>query len=474
MSPFRIACSLLLASSALAASDPNATDAPTWASDIAPILYQSCVECHRPQQVAPFSLLEYSDAAKRADFIARVTETRYMPPWAPSAPLETFHGERRLTDAEIKTIARWAQAGAPAGDLATAPGKPVFSDRKWTLGPPDLIVRMPRPYTIPAQAEDIYRVFPMPFSLESVDPQVLARARVETPGGPETDYLAVAAIEVIAGNRRVLHHADVWIDTSGEARRREAAGGEVGFTSFGTPGFPPAAYLGGRLPGFVPRFLPKGIAAAMMPMQGADLALQIHYSPTGKPEVDQSEVGIYFMRQETHRVIESVSLRSFNLDIPAGASNYRVEDTLTIPADSFLLNIFPHMHLLGKSVQATATFPDGTVQTLIEVDQWRFNWQNFYTYREAILLPQGTRIHCVWTFDNSEDNLSNPHDPPQRVQFGPESGDEMCELHLALVPVNLSEWGALIKAREDKMQEKFNELSPGQKARFDWSSLRGN
>lgn len=329
---------------------------------------------------------------------------------------------------------------------------------------------MPRPFELKAQSEDVYRVFPIPFSLDQVPEAVIQKALIKGSGGPESDELAVAAIEIVAGNRRIMHHADVWLDTTGAARKREREGGEVGYTSFGTPGFPPAAYLGGRLAGFKPRRLPKGIAAALMPLQGSDLALQIHYSATGKAEVDQSEVGVYFMRRETARVIESVFLRSFDLDIPPGESSYVVEDELVIPTGCYLLNIFPHMHLLGKSIKARATFPDGSTRLLIEVDQWRFNWQDFYVYREPISLPKGTRIHCVWTFNNSETNASNPNDPPERVQFGPNSTDEMCELHLGVIPVDLEEWHLLPKAREDKMRQKIDELSPEQKARFDWNS----
>ena len=469
--PF-IIVSIFCLQTSLRAQEPSYT--PTWAKDIAPILYKNCVECHRPDQVAPFSLLEYQDAAKRARFIARVTSNGYMPPWSPSGPKGAFHDERELTLAEIELISLWAEGGAPAGDLQNAPEPPVFEERKWTLGEPDLVLKMPRSYHLDAQAEDIYRVFPMPFSIEDVPDEIIEKALLRSPYGPETDKLAVKAIEILAGNRRVLHHADVWLDTTGTAMQREAEGGEVGFTSFGTPGFPAAAYLGGKLPGFKPRFLPEGVAAALIPVQGSDLALQIHYSPTGKPEEDQSEVGIYFMREEALRVMESLFLRSFDLDIPPGESDFVVRDELVIPTTCYLLNIFPHMHLLGKSVYATATFPDGTTRTLIEMDAFRFNWQNFYVYKEPIILPKGTRIDCVWTFDNSEANKSNPNDPPRLVSFGPNSDDEMCELHLGVVPVDLAEWDLIPQAREAKMQQKINELSPEQRARFDWSTAWQN
>ncbi|MDI1320543.1 MAG: ascorbate-dependent monooxygenase [bacterium] len=439
------------------------TPVPTWSRDIAPVIYENCVPCHRPGQVAPFSLLDYADVAKRARFIARAVKSHYMPPWSPDGPVGAFIGERGLTEEKIALLAAWAAAGAPAGDLAAVPAPPPGPTAGWELGQPDLIVRMPRPYAVPRGPDNVYMVFPMPFSLKDVAPAVLARARI-----PDSDALAVAAVEIHPGNRRVFHHADVWVDLTGQARKREAAEGGTGYLSFGTPGFPPAIYLGGRVPGITPRFLPDGIAASVLPVEGGDLALQVHYAPTGKPETDQSEIGIYFMREPVKRVLESVFLRSFNLDIPAGAAAFTVEDTLEIPADCMLLSVFPHMHLLGREVQADALLPDGTRRELLTVRHWSFPWQDRYFYKKPVFLPKGTRVHCRWVFDNSDGNKQNPHVPAQPVRFGPNATDEMCEFHLGIVPVNLAEAELFPAAREQKMRQKIDELSPAQRARVNW------
>ena len=452
---------LLLAGVGLSAAEPAA---PTWARDVAPVIYENCVSCHRPGQVAPFSLLTYPEVAKRARFIAKAVKSRYMPPWSPAGPVGAFLGERGLTEETIALLEAWAAAGAPAGDLAAAPAPPPPPTDGWELGKPDLIVRMPRAYAVPPGPDNVYMVFPIPFSLKDVDPEVLARARI-----PDSDALAVAAVEIHPGNRRVFHHADVWVDLTGQARKREAAEGGPGYVSFGTPGFPPALYLGGRVPGITPRFLPPGIAASVMPVEGGDIALQVHYAPTGKPESDQSEVGIYFMREPVKRVLESVFLRSFNLDIPAGAAAFTVEDTLEIPADCMLLSVFPHMHLLGREVHAEAVLPDGTRLELLTVRQWSFPWQDRYFYRKPIFLPQGTKVHCRWVFDNSDGNKQNPHMPAQPVRFGPNATDEMCEFHLGVVPVNLAEAELFPLAREKKMREKIEALPPEQRARFNWN-----
>ena len=439
-----------------------AAPTPTWARDIAPILMENCVECHRPGQVAPFSLLAYRDSAKRAKFLAKTIAERVMPPWSPDGPAGAFVGERRLTDDQIAVIDRWAQAGAPPGDLSKAPEPPAARADGWRLGIPDLVVRMRQPFHLPAGTDDAYEVFPMPFTMDGVPADVIARARI-----PDTDELAVAAVEIRAGNRRVLHHADVFVDTSGEARRREQAAGGNGFSSFGTPGFVPTAYLGGRVPGTTPGFLPAGIASGVMPMSG-DIALQIHYHSTGKAESDQSEVGIYFMREPTQRILDALFLRSFKLDIPAGAPAFTVDDSIVVPADCILMSVFPHMHLLGREVHASASLPDGTVRRLIDISRWSFQGQDHYFYREPILLPKGTVVRCRWVFDNSAANPSNPFSPPRAVQFGPNATDEMCGMLLGVLPIRLEDGGLLAEARTRKMKESIAELTPEQRSRFHW------
>jgi len=438
---------------------------PTWARDVAPILMSHCVECHRPGEVAPFSLLAYKDAAKRARFIAKTVAARIMPPWTPDGPRDAFVDERRLADGDIATIRRWAEAGAPAGDLSVAPEPPAARGGRWRLGSPDLVVRMRRPFAIPAGPGDTYQVFPVPYSLASVPAAVLAGARI-----PDSGVLAVAAVEIRPENQRVLHHADVFVDTTGEAQKREAAEGGNGYASFGAPGFVPAAYLGGRVPGTTPRFLPDGIAVGAMPMSG-DIAVQIHYHATGKAESDQTEVGIYLMREPTRRIMDALFLRSFKLDIPAGTPAYVVEDSIEVPADCILMSVFPHMHLLGREVHASAQMPDGSVRALIDISRWSFRWQDHYFYREPFVLAKGTRVRCRWVFDNSAANPSNPYSPPREIVFGPNATDEMCGLLLGVIPMNLGDEPLLREARARKMREIVGELSPEERARFRWDDV---
>lgn len=436
--------------------------APTWARDVAPILFAKCVECHHQGGPAPFSFQSYEVAARRARLISRVTTTRTMPPWLPSGPHDFFQGERGLTDAEIDILARWVNAGTPAGDLETAPAAPAIESSGWQLGQPDVIVRMPQPFNIPSGPGDLYQAFPISLPASAIPQDVKERARI-----PDTDLLGVSAIEIHAGNRRALHHAHLWADMTGTARRKESKPGS-GYEAFGNPGFPAAVYLGGYVPGTTARHLPPGIADAL-PL-GSDLVLQVHYSPTGKPETDQTEIGLYFSREPVKRTLEWLRLGSFNLEIPAGKSDYAVNDELTIPADCFLMSISPHMHFLGKAVATRAIFPDGNSRELLNITRWNFTWQDRYSLKEPLPLPKGTRIQVRWIYDNSDANPHNPNSPPKPVHFGPNTTDEMCELHLFVVPWTIDDYPKFGELMAAKMSEKINELSQEQKQRYGFES----
>lgn len=434
------------------------TAPPTWSREVAPIIYGHCIECHRPRGPTPFSFLTYESTAKRAKAISRLVTRRTMPPWLPDGPHGVFAGERGLSEQEIAVLARWAKTGATAGDLTTAPAPPPEGSEEWQLGPPDVIVRMVAPFSLPPGPGDIYQAFPLRLPAEAIPAAIRATALI-----PDTDLLGLSAVEIHAGNRRVLHHAHLWADPTGAARRKEVAPG-AGYEAFGNPGFPAAIYLGGYVPGTTPRPLPPGIAETL-PL-GSDVVLQVHYSPTGKPETDQTEIGLYFTREPIKRTLEWLRLGSFNLEIPAGEAAFVVQDELTVPADSFLLSISPHMHLLGREVSARAIFPDGSSRELLTITRWDFRWQDRYSLREPLALPRGTKIQARWIYDNSEANARNPHSPPEAVHFGPNTTDEMCELHLFVVPWSIDDYPLFGQLMERKMKEKIDELTPEQRLRY--------
>lgn len=375
----------------------------TYHRHVAPIVMTRCAGCHRPGEVAPFSLLSYEDAAKRAKFMADLTTQRRMPPWPARDGFGHFRGARRLTQREIDVIAAWAAEGAPEGDVADAPRPPAALAEGWKLGTPDLVLTMTEAYTVPAEGPDKFRFFVIPIPLD--------------------DNQAVAAVEFRPGNPRVVHHAIMYVDSSGQARKRDAVDPEPGYEGFVTGGFRPSSLLGFWAPGYSPRYLPSGVAR-WLPKK-SDLALQLHYHPSGKEEADQSQVAVYFSKQPVERYVNTLAMMNFDVDIPPGETRHKMEMSFTTPIELDLLNVTPHMHLIGTEMKVTATLPDGQSQPLVWVD-WDFNWQDQFEYSTLKTLPPGTRLDLEAYYDNSSGNPANPNTPPARISMGEMTTDEMC------------------------------------------------
>jgi hypothetical protein len=383
-------------------ADKRLPDAPTYA-DVAPILQRNCQSCHRAGEIGPMTLEGYADAKRWAANIAAVTGAKVMPPWKPVAGHGEFIGERRLTETQIATLRKWADAGAPQGDPANVPPPPTFP-HGWQLGTPDLVLTMPEKWQVPADSRDVYRCFVLPTNLKA-----------------DKD---VVAVEYRAGNKGVVHHILGFIDDSGRAREKDAQDAGPGYTSFGSPGFLPTGSLGGWAPGNLPQFLPDGVGRPLP--AGSDVVLQVHYHADGKPEEDITSVGLYFAKKPVSRKFRMLPLIVRNLDIPAGDSSYTVTRTTTVPIDATVLTVTPHIHLLGHTFEMTATLPDGTVKPMVRIDNWDFKWQDTYTYKEPFRLPRGTTVTLTAGYDNSASNPRNPNSPPKRVTWGEETTDEMC------------------------------------------------
>ncbi len=405
----------------------SAAPAPTFSHDVAPILYSRCVSCHRDGGVAPFPLVTYAAAAKRAKLIATVTAKRYMPPWLPSEP--HFQHEMRLSAAQIALLASWAAAGAPEGNPRETPAPPKVPDG-WPLGTPDLEAVMPAPFAVPADGPDLYQCFVIP---------------APAPAPVPKDHW-VRAIDIRPGNAKVVHHVIVFQDTTRTARKRDTG---AGYPCFGTPGFLPARGLGGWTPGALPFRMPDDIPSLF---HGAgDLVLQIHYHPTGKPETDRTRLALYFAAQPPTRRLIDVPLGSNRIDIPPGDAAYKVTDHFTIPVEVDAIGIIPHAHYVCKTMYAYAVLPDGTRRTLLRIPDWNFNWQRQYRYATPIRLPADTRVEMEFTYDNSAANPRNPNHPPARIAWGPATTDEMAGLHLEVVPVDAADTDELTQALWGKM-----------------------
>jgi hypothetical protein len=334
--------------------------------------------------------------------MALVTEIRRMPPWPPVPGHGDFLGARVLTAEQIDTLRRWVEQDMPEGDPAALPPVPEFSD-DWHLGPPDVVVRMPVGYPVPAGGPDINRDFWIPVGLD------------------EDKWLV--AVETRPGSA-ALHHIICTLDTDGLGQRAEETDGLPGFAGMqgGAPGS--RLLMSGWAIGGTPTRLPPGIAYKIP--KGSDMVLRSHIHPTGKAVVEQTALGLYFTDEPPTRTIAFLSLPPFagmtaGIDIPPGAADFTVTDSFVLPVDAEMTNVYGHQHYLGRSVQMWGTFPDGRRESLFYVDEWDFNWQGGYQYVEPVRLTKGTRMSVELVYDNSSDNPSNPSDPPVRVTWGRQS-----------------------------------------------------
>jgi len=354
----------------------------TYATDVAPILQSKCQGCHRPGQVGPFSLLTFDDARKRIRAIAEAVEERRMPPWHADPRYGHFANDRSLSRRERAVLLTWCASGAAAGDLTKQPPPREFPG-EWSIGKPDVVLRMPEPYLVAAQGTLPYQNF-----------------RVKT---GFTDDTWIQAAEALPGDRTVVHHILVKVDDPKGRVQRDS-------------------YLAVYVPGDAPSVYPEG-TAKLIPA-GADLELQMHYTPIGRAKTDRSAVGLILAKTPPQRRIETVAIANGNFEIPAGHDHYLVESNGRVPDGARLLSFFPHMHLRGKSFEYAAIHPDGKREILLSVPAYDFGWQSSYRLATPRRLPAGTRIHCRAHFDNSAKNPVNP-DPTRVVRPGEQTYEEM-------------------------------------------------
>lgn len=404
---------------AVVAADPLSVN---FHEHIAPILGRHCVGCHARSGEAPFALLSYAEARKHAREIVDTTRRGFMPPWLPEPGVAGgFEGEeeRRLTAVDLERLQQWVAQGMSEGDPAAAPAvtaAPAAPD--WPLGPPDLVVRMPLAYSVPAAGKDLYRHFVIPLALER---RRFVKAWHFRP------------------HSRAVHHIFLMFDRSGEARRRDALDPEPGFPGMDSPSGVemPAGQFCSWQPGARPRRTRPGMTWPLDP--GTDVVVQMHLQPLGREESLQAEVGFYFTEEAPTLQPSKLALVNFDFAIPAGATSVVARDEVVLPAEVDLLAVLPHAHYLCRRMEARAQLPDGTVQPLLRIGDWDFNWQGDYAYRRPPRLPAGTRLTMEYTFDNSAENPRNPHHPPRDVGYGPNTTDEMAELWLQCLAVNPAE-----------------------------------
>ena len=385
----------------------------TFSKQIAPIIYNNCSSCHRPGEAAPFSLLSYQDVAKRGKLIAEVTASRYMPPWKAEKTDYNFKDERRLADDQIQLISAWVKSGMPEGNPADAPALPKFASG-WQLGEPDMIISIPDAYHVPADGPDIYRNIAIHV------------------GNTEDKWLT--AIDMKPTARPVVHHVLYFADPSRKAHLKHD-GTEPGFDGI-IPGNN-AQGLGGWALGAQPHLQPAGLALRLP--KNSDFIVQYHFHPNGRPYSEQAQIGLYFAKSAPEHTIVGIQLPpSYSLfsglDIPAGAKDYVIRDSLTLPAAVDAISAGAHAHYVAKEMKMTATFPNGDVKTLLWIKDWDFAWQDRYYFDHFITLPAGTRLDSEVHWDNTAQNPRNPSNPPIEVTWGEQSKDEMGTVSLQTIP----------------------------------------
>ncbi|MCA9144085.1 MAG: redoxin domain-containing protein [Planctomycetaceae bacterium] len=380
---------------------PDETAVVTYSNQVARIFQRQCVECHRPGEIAPFSLTNYDEVVGWADTISEVIEEQRMPPWHAKGPPGHFKNERLMTDDEKQTIYDWVASGAPQGDPKQLP-EPIEYVTGWRLSrEPDAIIAMrDHPFVVPAEGTVEYQYF------------------IVDPGFTEDKWIRGA--EVLPGNRSVVHHAIVFFRTPDEMSH-QGLGSLTGYVP-GQSSF--------ELPSHQARFVPAG----------SKFVFQMHYTPTGAPEEDLTRVGLLFSdaADVTEELVTLVAI-NHDFEIPAHAQDFPIQATRSnFPPGAKLQGITPHMHVRGRSfrvdaINSTATNPS---HTLLDVPRYDFNWQHAYALTEPLPLTSGLRLECTALFDNSEKNLVNP-DPSVTVRWGDQTWEEMMIAFLEVsIPVD--------------------------------------
>lgn len=400
---------LLILAVVVGGSAVVAADAPpvTFSQHVAPLLQQHCQECHRPGGGAPFALGEYQHVYQRRDKILESVEKRRMPPWKAVAGYGDLAGERRMTDAEIATLARWVAAGAPEGNPRDLPPPRRFTAAS-SVDAADLVLRPEQSFTAAGRSGDIYRCFSIPTSFD------------------EDRYFSTAV--VVPGNPKIVHHMLAMVDPTGVSALKTTGGvgrdGELGYPCFGGPGFRIDGYLGGWAPGGRPWELPEGVG--MLLPKGARVVFQLHYHNAQlAPQTDLTELRLKAATGPVQKRLHFMRVGRFNLSIPAGNPRYEIEAGSFMHQPIQLLAIHPHMHMLGREMKVWARMKDESVTPLIHIADWDFNWQGFYWFRTPVKLPIASWIELTAAWDNSAQNPRNPNKPPRDVSWGERTVDEM-------------------------------------------------
>jgi hypothetical protein len=397
--------SLSLVCAAIAAAAP--VPEPTFYKDVLPVLEKNCQGCHRPGEAAPMSFLNYESTRPYAKAIKSAVLSKKMPPWFADPHYGKFSNDRRLADADVKTLVAWVDSGAKAGNPKDAP-QPVAFAEGWVIGKPDMVFEVPNAFHVPESGTIDYQYVRLPTNFTEDRYVQFAEAR---PTDRAHTHHIIAFIR--DPHSPWMKDAPIGVPFVPEKPKEGERGGGGGFGG---------DFLAGYAPGTVPDTLKPG-QAQLIP-KGADIIFQLHYTADGKVGEDKSRVGVIFAKEKPTERILTLAATTADFAIPPGDPNYRVDSKITLQDDSTLIMMLPHMHLRGKDFEFRITYPDGRKETLLSVPNYSFSWQLSYYLAQPLHMPKGTTIECTAHYDNSPNNPANP-DPTKEVRFGEQSWDEM-------------------------------------------------
>jgi len=361
------------------------SNVPDYTSQVAPLLRENCVECHRSGGIGPWSMSSYRKVTNYTDMIEETLLTRRMPPWDPHPDYGDFIESHSLNREETQTLLQWVKAGAPRGEGEDPLTKPLPPLAKWRLGEPDAILRLPEVQQVAATGIEPYR-----------------HLVVENPFDKD---VWLKALDINPGNRAVVHHVILYVNWPG-APKGDSKG----------------VFFVGWAPGASALEYPDGVAKRLP--ANAKLTIEMHYTTNGEAQTDQSEIALYLADGPEPRIAETRSAINVDLDIPPGLEDARHVATYSFKNPATIYGLFPHMHFRGKWMRYELLLPNGKRETLLHVPRYDFNWQFSYYLKEPRHVPAGSWLMVTGSFDNSVSNPANP-DPTKRVLFGQQSWDEM-------------------------------------------------
>lgn len=421
----------------------NTTNLPEYISysdHIAPIIHKNCAPCHRPGEAGSFSLLTYKDIQSRAKLIKFVTQTRYMPPWPADASYSHFINEKILNEPEIALIEKWVDNGCPIGDSTKMPKPPDFPAGS-QLGKPDLVIKLRDIYKIKGNGKDLFLLMRVPYQI------------------PNDTF--ICAIEVIPGNRKLVHHVNAQLLSYEFHKKKNVFKGNTvvdietfpdllqAYMALDLPNddrttFPTLTQsVTNYLPGVTPPVYPDGIGGFKMVRKGAIFLKDIHYGPSRVDTTDQTAFNVFFAKHAPSRPTQEFQMGTFGISPTVPPLVIPPETVMTfhsdyrLPSAISVLTINPHMHLLGKKFLAYAVTSQNDTIPLIRINKWDFRWQYFYTFKKMLKIPGGSTIHIEGVFDNTRQNPNNPFSPPRLIaerEGSMRTSDEMFQFIVTYLP----------------------------------------